>query len=103
GFQDIGPRDAEGDPLGGKAIVEMSAEARFRFSAFGHEVGLVPFVDAGNVYPNGPSVSGLRYGAGIGARYYSAFGPIRFDVATPLNPRSGDPSVAIYVSIGQAF
>ncbi len=103
GFQDIGPRDAEGDPLGGKAIVELSAEARFRFRAFGQEVGLVPFVDAGNVYPNGPNISGLRYGAGIGARYYSAFGPIRFDVATPLNPRSGDPSVAIYVSIGQAF
>lgn len=103
GFQAIGPRDAEGDPLGGKAIVEASAEARFRFRAFGQEVGLVPFVDAGNVYPSGPSVSGLRYGAGIGARYYSAFGPIRFDVATPLNPRSGDPRVAVYVSIGQAF
>lgn len=103
GFQDIGPRDAEGDPLGGKAIVEVSAEARYRSRAFGHEVGLVPFIDAGNVYPNGPNISGLRYGAGVGARYYSAFGPIRFDVATPLNPRSGDPRVAIYVSIGQAF
>lgn len=103
GFQAIGPRDAEGDPLGGKAIVEASAEARFRFRAFGQEVGLVPFVDAGNVYPSGPNISGLRYGAGIGARYYSAFGPIRFDVATPLNPRSGDPRVAVYVSIGQAF
>lgn len=103
GFQDIGPRDAEGDPLGGKAIVEFSAEARVRFRAFGQELGIVPFVDAGNVYPNGPDISGLRYGAGLGARYYSAFGPLRLDVATPLNPRSGDPNVAVYVSIGQAF
>ena len=67
------------------------------------ELGVVPFIDAGNVYPNGPNISGLQYGAGIGARYYSAFGPFRLDVATPLNPRDGDPKVAVYVSIGQAF
>jgi len=103
GYQDIGPRDAEGDPLGGRAIVEASVEARFRFTAFGQEVGIVPFVDAGNVYPSGPGISGLQYGAGLGARYYSPVGPIRFDVATPLNPRAGDPTVAVYVSIGQAF
>lgn len=103
GFQDIGPRDAEGDPLGGRAIVEFSTEARFRFRAFGQELGVVPFLDAGNVYPNGPGIKGLQYGAGIGARYYSALGPMRLDVATPLNPRDGDPKVAVYVSIGQAF
>jgi translocation and assembly module TamA len=103
GFQDIGPRDAEGDPLGGRAIVEFSTEARFRFRAFGQELGVVPFLDAGNVYPSGPGIKGLQYGAGIGARYYSALGPMRLDVATPLNPRSGDPRVAVYVSIGQAF
>jgi translocation and assembly module TamA len=103
GFQDIGPRDAEGDPLGGRSIVEASVEARFRFRAFGQELGVVPFVDAGNVYPNGPGIDGLQYGAGIGVRYYSAFGPLRLDVATPLNPRRGDPAVAVYVSIGQAF
>jgi translocation and assembly module TamA len=103
GYQDIGPRDAEGDPLGGRAIFEAALEARYRFSAFGQELGVVPFIDAGNVYPNGPRIDGLRYGAGIGARYYSPIGPIRLDVATPLNPRDGDPSVAVYVSIGQAF
>ncbi|MDO9487795.1 MAG: BamA/TamA family outer membrane protein, partial [Sphingomonadaceae bacterium] len=42
-------------------------------------------------------------GAGIGARYYTTFGPIRIDVATPLDPRSGDPKIGVYVSIGQAF
>lgn len=103
GFQDIGPRDAEGDPLGGRAVVEFSTEARVRFRAFGQELGIVPFLDAGNVYPDGPDIKGLQYGAGIGARYYSAFGPLRLDVATPLNPRDGDPKVAVYVSIGQAF
>ena len=50
-----------------------------------------------------PAVKRKRFGAGIGARYYTTFGPIRIDVATPLDPRSGDPKVGVYVSIGQAF
>ena len=32
------------------------------------------------------------FGAGIGVRYHTRFGPIRVDVGTPLNPRSGDPA-----------
>ena len=56
----------------------------------------------------GPNVAlvvgtSLRYGAGIGVRYYSSFGPVRVDVGTPLNPRRGDTPVAVYVSLGQAF
>ena len=45
----------------------------------------------------------MKYSAGIGLRYYTAIGPIRVDVAAPLNPRKGDKPVALYVSIGQAF
>jgi translocation and assembly module TamA len=45
----------------------------------------------------------LRFGAGIGGRFYTNFGPMRIDVATPLNPRPGDGKVALYISIGQAF
>ena len=37
------------------------------------------------------------------SRYHTRFGPIRVDVGTPLNPRSGDPRIAVYVSLGQAF
>ena len=52
---------------------------------------MVPFLDAGNIYTGGtPDFSGLRYGTGIGLRYYSNFGPIRVDVGTPLNPQPGD-------------
>jgi translocation and assembly module TamA len=36
-------------------------------------------------------------------RYHSSFGPIRLDVGTPLNRRSGDARVAVVVSLGQAF
>jgi translocation and assembly module TamA len=101
GFQDIGPRDPNNDPIGGRSLAEFSIEARVR--AFGN-FGVVPFLDAGNIYTSTlPDFSGLRYGAGIGVRYYSNFGPIRVDVGTPLNPQRGDPRVAVYVSLGQAF
>jgi translocation and assembly module TamA len=100
GFQMVGPRDANNDPTGGRSLVEFGLEARVRFGNF----GVVPFIDGGNVYPGStPKFSGLRYGAGIGGRYYSNFGPIRIDVATPLNPRRGDSRVTVFVSLGQAF
>ncbi len=101
GFQDIGPRDPNNDPIGGRSLAEFSLEARVK--AFGN-FGVVPFLDAGNIYTSTlPQFSGLRYGAGVGVRYYSNFGPIRVDVGTPINPQRGDPRVAVYVSLGQAF
>ena len=100
GYQAIGPRDANNDPIGGKSLAEFSLESRVRFGNF----GVVPFVDAGNISTSFvPRFRDLRIGAGVGLRYYSNFGPIRVDVGTPLNPQKGDPRVAVYVSLGQAF
>ena len=104
GYQSIGPRDANNDPLGGRSLVEFSLEARVKTGFLGGNLGIVPFVDAGNVYTSStPDFSGLRYGAGLGVRYYSDFGPIRIDVGTPINPQPGDTRIAVYVSLGQAF
>lgn len=103
-YQAVGPRDPDNDPLGGNSLIETSFEARFRFKAFGSDVGIVPFVDAGQVDTGTlPGINNLKVGAGLGFRYYTAFGPVRIDVATPLNPGKGDSRVAFYVSIGQAF
>ncbi len=100
GYQAIGPRDSNNDPIGGKSLAEFSLETRVRFGNF----GVVPFVDAGNISTTFlPRFRDLRIGAGVGVRYYSSFGPIRVDVGTPLNPQPGDPRVAVYVSLGQAF
>ncbi len=101
GFQSIGPRDPNNDPIGGRSLAEFSIEARVK--AFGN-FGIVPFFDAGNIYTSTlPDFSGFRYGTGIGVRYYSNFGPIRLDVGTPINPQPGDSRIAVYVSLGQAF
>jgi translocation and assembly module TamA len=103
-FQGVGPRDADGAPTGGNSLVETSVEVRHRFQAFGNDVGVVAFVDAGSIsVQSAPRFDNLRFGIGAGVRYFTAFGPVRIDVATPINRQAGDPKVAFYVSIGQAF
>lgn len=100
GYQRLGPFDPNGDPVGGRSLNEFSLEARYRFGDF----GIVPFIDAGNSYESStPKGSDLKMGAGIGGRFYTNFGPMRIDVATPLNRRPGDGRIALYISIGQAF
>ncbi len=104
GYQEIGPRDAFNDPVGGRSLVEFALEARVKLPLFGGGFSVVPFLDAGNVYTESvPKLSGLQYGAGLGLRYNTGFGPIRIDVGTPINRRAGDARVAVYVSLGQAF
>ncbi|WP_328702873.1 autotransporter assembly complex protein TamA [Arenibaculum pallidiluteum] len=102
GYQEVGPRDSFGDPRGGLSLFESSIELRYKLT---ESIGVVPFVDAGNVYDtNFPKIgSDLKYAAGLGARYYTGFGPLRADVAVPLNKEPGDASWAFYISIGQAF
>ena len=104
GYQQLGPRDLDGDPIGGRSLAEFALEARVRLKAFGGNFGIVPFLDGGTLTNSAaPKLSGWQFGAGIGVRYYSSFGPIRIDVGTPLNPREGDSRVAVTVSLGQAF
>jgi translocation and assembly module TamA len=101
GYQDIGPRDPNNAPIGGRSLTEFSIEARVK--AFGN-FGVVPFLDGGNIYTSPlPKFTQFRFGTGIGLRYYSSFGPIRIDVGTPLNRQPGDARIAVYVSLGQAF
>ncbi|TRW17913.1 autotransporter assembly complex protein TamA [Glacieibacterium frigidum] len=103
-YQQVGPMDADGRPLGGNSLTEFALEARVRFRAFGNDLGIVPFVDAGQVSTGTvPKFDALKVGAGLGLRYYTSFGPVRIDLATPLNGGSNDPKLAFYVSIGQAF
>jgi translocation and assembly module TamA len=100
-YQSIGPRDAANRPLGGASLVEASAEWRQRLT---RSWGVAAFLDAGSVGEEAkPDFSGLHAGTGLGVRYLTAIGPIRFDVGVPLNRQKDDPSFAIYIGFGQAF
>jgi len=102
GFQQVGPKDASGDPVGGRSVMEVGIELRLRVT---ETIGVVPFVDGGMVYDEDlPQFDrDLAWGAGLGLRYYTPVGPIRADIATPLNGTSSDDSFQFYISIGQAF
>lgn len=106
-YQSVGVEttNAEGKTgvVGGRSLVEGSAEARLRVN---DKFGGVGFVDAGYVSASSSFTSDdtdVRVGAGLGLRYFTRLGPIRFDVATPVNARDDDDVVAFYIGIGQAF
>jgi len=101
-YQEVGPR-RDSDPFGGRSLLECSAELRFKLN---ERFGSAVFVDGGDVYdePLPEFDSTFRWGAGVGLRYFTAVGPLRLDVAFPLN-RDPDhhEDFQVYISLGQAF
>lgn len=100
-YRTLGPTFL-GQPIGGRSLLEASLEARIKIT---DTIGIVPFIDAGTAFASSyPDFDErIRVAAGLGLRYYTSIGPIRLDVATPLNRERGDRSFAIYLGIGQAF
>ncbi len=100
-FQRVGPLDINDDPLGGRSVAEVAAELRWKIT---QDVSLVPFLEGGNVYASElPKFTDFRWGAGLGVRYHTNFGPIRFDLAVPLGRQEGERRFQLYISLGQAF
>lgn len=100
GYQQLGPKDANDDPIGGRSVNEFAVEGRYRFGNY----GVVAFVDAGQVYDSSiPKFSDIRYGVGIGGRFYTNFGPFRADIAMPIDRQPGESKFTVYIGIGQAF
>ncbi|WP_244595708.1 autotransporter assembly complex protein TamA [Bosea lathyri] len=101
-YRSLAPLGPLGQLTGGRSLFEASVEARIKIT---DTIGIVPFADAGTAFSSTlPDFKEkLQYSAGLGLRYYTPIGPIRVDVAAPLNPRKGDKPFALYVSIGQAF
>ncbi len=101
-YRTLSPLGPFNQLVGGRSLFEGSIEARIKVT---DTIGIVPFFDAGTAFEGSlPDFKQrLQMAAGLGLRYYTAIGPIRVDVAAPLNPRKGDKPVALYVSIGQAF
>lgn len=100
-YQGVNPQLPDGTPRGGMSLFETSFEVR---RDVGASFQAVAFLDAGAIgFQETPNLSNMRYGAGLGVRYKLPFGPVRGDIALPLNKRDGDPDFQVYISIGQAF
>jgi len=100
-FQSIGPQFPSGNPQGGTTIATGTVEFRQRIL---ENYGMAAFVDAGQVSPDSQSIiNNWGVGAGLGARYYTPFGPIRLDFGLPMIQHSNSGSFEIYIGLGQAF
>ena len=81
----LGPVDASGQVIGGNKLGVISAEVDYYFT---ERWGFAVFVDSGNAFGGDGSSTGLQTGVGAGVRWRSPIGPIRVDIAHPLD----DPS-----------
>ncbi len=101
GYQEISPYNDSNEALGGRSYTLASFEVRTRVT---ENIGIVPFIDIGTVSTElVPDFSDIRAGAGLGLRYATPFGPLRIDVAVPLQSYEGGSKFGIYAGIGQAF
>ncbi|MBU1288105.1 MAG: BamA/TamA family outer membrane protein [Alphaproteobacteria bacterium] len=100
-YQSLSPTDSSGAILGGRTLFDTSLELRYRRS---EKIGYVLFVDSGAAADSADEVFGdLRTAIGLGFRYYPGFGPVRVDIATPVDRREGESAAQFYISIGQSF
>jgi translocation and assembly module TamA len=101
-YNELGPTVFWGAVVGGRSLFDASAELRVKVT---DTIGVVPFFDIGNAFSSSfPTFNEPLFSAvGLGLRYYTSVGPIRLDVAFPLERHAGAGPVAIYVSIGQSF
>lgn len=108
GFQKLSKPDAQGAPLGGKSLLELGVEPRYRIN---EKFGASIFIETGAVSERrvpGLKSHEMKTGYGIGGKYYTDIGPIRLDLAFPtkrrrVNGKTYDSPVQFYISLGQAF
>ncbi len=102
GFQEAGPLSADNDPTGGRSVIEGAFEGRVRMNK---KIQLAGFIDAASVSSKRtPEFEGDYFvGIGGGVRYFTPIGPLRADIAFPLDKRITDSDFQFFISLGQAF
>ncbi len=99
----VGKLDNNNRPIGGKSYIQTNIEARIRLK---NDFGFVIFLDSGNIFDSTmPKINDkFFYGVGFGIRYFTDFGPLRFDIGFPTSKRDKiDKSYQLYFGIGQDF
>ena len=92
-YKSIGARNAEGLITGGKSLAVASAEVDF---AVAEKWRLALFTDVGDAFDDFNQVN-FKQSAGVGIRWISPIGPIRIDLARPINSGEG---VRLHLSMG---
>jgi outer membrane protein insertion porin family len=100
----LGPKDANGDALGGPRMMMANAELLMPFPGLQKEksLRLSLFVDGGTVgeqYRFGEA----RYAAGIAMSWFSPVGPIKLSFAKALNPKPEDKLQHLQFQLGTFF
>jgi outer membrane protein insertion porin family len=107
GYQKVGPKDKDGDPLGGQVKVVLNAfELRRTIGRLlGVLFGAAAFVDAGGVWTDLQSVDlhGVRVSPGVGLRVSTPIGILRLDYAVNVDKRPGESRDKFYFSMGHTF
>lgn len=103
----LGPRDANGNAIGGRTKVAGGAEFLFPMPGATREqsLRLAAFLDGGQVYGQGQRVElgELRYSAGVALSWLSPFGPLRLSIGHPLNRKPGDEVQRLQFTFGTGF
>jgi outer membrane protein insertion porin family len=100
-LKEVGPKDINGDPIGGNSEILMSAQLRFPIT---QGLSLIGFIDTGNLYDKGEfDPTRLRAGVGAGIRFVTPLGPLALDYGFKLNRQPGDKPGAISFNVGSLF
>lgn len=103
GYGDAGPKDPNGEAIGGEKELVFNAEYIFPIVQEYKFKGLV-FFDAGRAYATGETFgSDLRYTTGAGIRWVSPIGPIRIEWGYNLDKRAGESSSKVEFTFGSFF
>jgi outer membrane protein insertion porin family len=100
-LEDVGPKDVNGDAIGGNSLILLSGQLRFPVT---EGLSLVGFVDAGNLYDkNDFDPTTLRVGVGAGIRFVTPLGPLALDWGFKLDRKAGEKPSEVHFNIGTLF
>lgn len=108
-IKDIGPKNSDGDPIGGNQSLLFNLEVQYPFTKSFR--GFL-FYDRGNIFGGGFNTSTtsksfdlleMRNSIGAGIRFISPFGPLGFSYGIKLDKKSGEESGEFHFSAGSAF
>ncbi|OQX55353.1 MAG: hypothetical protein B5M54_02790 [Candidatus Aminicenantes bacterium 4484_214] len=105
-FDELGPKDPDsGNPVGGKALFILNLELSFPLLEDLPYLHGAVFYDTGKVFLERRQFNPLdfQHALGVGLRYQTPLGPVRFEVGWSLNPSVGEKAINVFLTIGNVF